>query len=257
MHHKFLLGLLALVLCASVYANEIPNKGVCTENCMSNIPHDVINLGDEVVHVDSVFTPKGFDENDHVEIMASGYLPSPCFRRPYGSIEKAGNDIKITVRAARMASRDRICIEMAVPYLISIPVGPVVAGKYTVTVNTATNIPLFSEMEIEPSTNGTIDNFLYAKVEQVSVDRKTRTVTLRGENPSPCIELEKIISTSNGFNTYAVMPIMRQKDAICPQVITPFEYTYQLPDDLHAPKVLVHVRTLDGNSKNAVFSASN
>lgn len=222
-----------------------------------DFPHDDLHLGEDVVDVENVFIPRGFDANDKIEIIVSGWKPSPCYGTPRAEIVRSGNDISVVMKAKKMVGRDRLCIDMAVHYMVSVPVEPVPAGNYNVTVNADASQPQFAQMEIAPHTGGSIDDFLYADVDHVTVDAKTRTVTLEGENPSPCIVLDKIMSTSNGVDTYALMPIMRKKDAVCPQVLTPFVYKFKLPNDIHAPKVLVHVRTLNGNSKNRVFGTAN
>lgn len=249
----------SLVLILSLFAFVAfadPDSDIGGGDWRNDLPQDDLIIGEETVFVDNVFIPKGFDAKDNIEIIATGWKPSPCYGTPKALIEKVGNDIKITLKASKRVGRDRICIEMAQHFQVTIPINPVPAGIYNVIVNPNTDVPHFSHMEVALPANNSIDDFLYADVEQVSVDPLTRTVTLRGENSSPCLELDRLVSTSNGLNTYAIMPIMRKKDAICPQVLTPFSYKYDLPNDLHASKILVHVRTIDGKSRNKVFSTS-
>lgn len=221
---------------------------------------EIINFGEVTVDVNHVFAPKGFDENDHIEIIATGFLPDPCHRRPYGVVEKIGNEIKITVKANRSLDTNRPCLGMAVPYLVAVPVGPVQKGSYKVTVNEATARPLFAQMEIserDPNVKS-IDDYLYANVEQVSVDATTRVVSLRGENHTPCLELDFIKSISNESNTYALLPVLKKNENVeCTDEPAPFEYKYQLPNDLQASKILVHVRSVNGRSVNKVFAPKN
>lgn len=248
---------LLFALCANYVTAEEAGVPVGSASCGGIFPQDELNLGEETVYVENVFVPKGFDAKDKVEVIASVWTPNPCFSTPIGHVEIVGNDINITVKSSQRANRGRPCIEIAAHHLVSIPVLPVPAGHYNVHVNRETDAPKFSPLEIAVPTHNSIDDFPYAEVDRIEVDAVNKVVTLYGENPSPCIVLDKIIHTSNGLNTYALMPIMRKKDAICPQILTPFAYSYPLPNELHAQKILFHVRTFNGNSKNKMFSLPN
>jgi hypothetical protein len=228
-------------------------SGICSGAGPVDFPPDELFLEEEIVTVESVFAPKGFDAGDRLEIIASVWTPTPNYTDPKGYVERVGNDIKITVKAKRRTSRNHLNIDMAMHHLISIPVPAVPAGDYNVYVNTETASPQFAKMEIAPPMNASIDDFLYPVVKYVEVNAKTRDVELVVENPNSCYVLDRIISTSNGVNTYALMPIMRKKEGFCTQALTTVKYFYKLPHDLHASRLLVHVRTLDGNSKNEMF----
>jgi len=226
-------------------------------NAEGDFPEDEINLDDEVLLVDSVFTPKGYDINDDIRVFVSGTKPSPCFGTPYGVVERIGNELKITVRARQKVAKDRLCIAMEVPYLAGIRIKDIPAANYDLHVNPGTFHAITAKLEISPSATDSIDDFLYPAVEYITVDPKTRVVKLHGTNPSKCLQLDKIIHTSNGINTYAIMAIMEKRGSVCEVELDPFVYTYQLPHDLHADKILVHVRTLDGTWQNKVFSPEN
>jgi hypothetical protein len=245
--------ILTLLLSLSLHANDASDSNVCKENCVSDDFDPVAT--EEVVHVERVFAPKGFDANDHIEAFAMAIKSSPCVDQPKATVEVSGNNIHVVLKATRRTSRqDTLCIDMAVPVLATIPIGPIPAGSYNITVNGQSPNPAFTSMDIELSSNSSIDNFLYAAVDHIKVDKDNRVMTLSGENPSPCITLDKIDVISNNKDVYAILPIMKKIDAICPQVITPFEYSFALPNELSG-EVLAHVRTLDGGSKNKVIKA--
>lgn len=226
-------------------------------NADGDFPEDEINLGEEVLRVDTVFTPKGYDINDDIRVFVSGSKPSPCFGTPFGVVERIGSELKITVKAKQKATKDRLCIALEVPFLEGIKVKDVPAGTYDVHVNPDTFHAKTAKLEITPSVTDSIDDFLYPAVERITVNPKTRLVRMIGTNPSKCLQLEKMIHTSNGVNTYAIMAIMEKRGNVCEAKPDPFVYTYQLPHDLHAEKLLVHIRTLDGLWKNEVFSPEN
>lgn len=255
------ISILSVMLYAltSMAVSETRTHYVCSDDsCYNHVSGGTIDLGEEVINVEHLFIPKGFDENDHVQVMVYGHLPNPCFRRAHAEAKRDGDHITVTVKATRRINPNRVCIEMAVPFLLPVDVGHIKPGDYTVSVSTNSANPAKLHVEAQSGDHISIDDFLYANVSSVEVDAKTRVVTLKGENPSPCLELDQIFSTSNGENTYAVMPVVKKKEDVeCTAEETPFVYTYQLPDDLNAKKVLVHVRTLEGNSKNKVFVPRN
>ena len=58
---------------------------------------------------------------------------------------------------------------------------------------------------------------------------------------------------TNGKDTYSVLAKLKQVKEICPLKMTPFEYEFEVPQELNIPKVLLHVRTLNGKSHNTIF----
>ena len=47
---------------------------------------------------------------------------------------------------------------------------------------------------------------------------------------------------------------MKQIREFCPMKMISFSYDWKVPAELESEKVLIHVRTMDGNSVNTVIS---
>ena len=59
--------------------------------------------------------------------------------------------------------------------------------------------------------------------------------------------------TVNGKSTYSILPKMKQVRSHCPMKLVPFEYEWKVPNDIDRNEVLLHVRTLEGRSRNTLF----
>lgn len=216
------------------------------------IPPDDI-LGEQSVFVEDVYAPLGYDPDDDIRIVVSGLLETNSLDDPTGQVEVNGNVVSVTVTSYRRASR----IDHGVPrrFVAEVRLPHLAAGTYTVVVNAATQIPKQTSLEIVPTTCPNRDDHLYADVDTVTVDPKSRTIELTGEFPSACAEFNAsdIQFISNGVNTYSVLPIMRKKNALCTDALQSFKVTKRLPDDLHAERILIHVRCLDGHAKNKIM----
>jgi len=232
----------------------------------NDFPPDEISFPEEDQPIETVFSPLGYRVKNDVRIFVRGTKRSPCMGTPYGIVERDGNTLKVAVKVRQKVSRDRLCIQMRVPFTADIKIADVPPGSYDIIVNGGTHNVRYANLNIAPAIHDSLYDFLYPAVDYVKVDPKTRMVELHGKNPSKHYKLDKIIHTSNGVNTYAIMAIMdgsvckpnekgQIDEAVCrPGEEDPFVYHYQLPHDLYAPEILVHVRTLDGFWKNEVFS---
>lgn len=203
------------------------------------------------VPVDHVYAPKGFDSNDDVEVVVSGYLPNLCYKNPRATYTVEGNKIMINLKARRWngGEKNALCAEAVVPFLESVHVGILDKGVYDIMVNkTAQGAIIINE-----ATSDAVDENIYANVHYAQRVEGTRTVKLEGYNPSDCFEFDRVEFVNNGKDTYSVLPKMKQVSPFCPMKMVPFTYEMEVPTDLSADKVLLHVRAMDGKSVNALF----
>ena len=201
-----------------------------------------------------MFVPTGFDSNDNVEVVVSGFLPNLCHRVPSSKVTVNGNKIDIKMTSLYYHASSPFCPEMVVPFVKSVPVGLLDKGKYEITVNGKTPWEQNDAIKVAESTSNAIDEFQYAYVEYIEKEEDQSRVAFKGYNPSDCFVLDKIEYVSNGKDTYSVLPIMKQVSSFCPMKMTPFTYEWTVPTDLKAQKVLLHVRTMDGHSVNTVIN---
>lgn len=211
-------------------------------------------IREAAVPVDHIFTPAGFDSNDNVEIVVTGYLPNLCYKAPKSTVEVKEGKIEVTVKAIKNPLDMSLCPAMIVPYIEYINVGVLDKGKYKVAVNENSNWEKISSLYIAEATSSAIDEVVYANVDEVVRKSLTnRKVVLKGYNPSDCFELKEIAVLDNGEDTYSILPRMKQIRDFCPKKMIPFTYEFDVPEKLEADKVLLHVRVMDGRSVNAFF----
>ena len=212
---------------------------------------------DTFVPIDEVYAPVGFDSNDNSEIVVSGWLPNLCHKAPKTEYTVTGRKINITVTALKYDATNPFCPEMIVPFVKSVSVGVLDKGKYEITVNSQTPYQKKSSIKIDESSSNAVDDFIYANVHYIKQEMGSNTINIEGYNPSDCYELDEVKFVSNGVNTYSVLPIMRKIRDFCPMKLVPFSHEAQVPDTLSGNKILLHVRSMDGNSVNSLFIKSN
>lgn len=206
------------------------------------------------VPVENVFIPSGFDDNDAVEIVVTGYLPNLCYKSPGYSIEIKGNTIEVSVHSLFYYSKSLHCAEMIVPFMEVVSLGVLKQGSYDVVVNRKTDMSKKGELNISAAQTSSADNFNYAYVNYIEVTEDKNKIKLKGHSVSDCFILDRIDHKSNGKDTYSILPKLKQISDFCPMKMVPFTEEYELPQELKASKILLHVRTLNGKSYNRVIS---
>lgn len=204
------------------------------------------------VPVNHVFSPTGFDSNDSSEIVISGILPNLCYKSPSSAVTVNGKNIEVEVTS--LYHPEVACPEMAVPFTETVHLGVMDKGNYKITVNKKSQFQIASSIKIAESTSNSVDDFNYAYVDYVEKELGSNIVKLKGFNPSDCFVLDKVDYVSNGSDTYSVLPKMKQVSSFCPMKLVPFSYEFEVPKELNAPKVLLHVRTMNGNAVNSIFN---
>ena len=219
--------------------------------------HEVADL----VAIDSVdlFVPNGFDANDEIVVVLDGYLPNSCYRltRPEINIDPATHVIKITQQARHFPGP---CIVTLVPFTNIIHVGALDAGSYLVSTNKGIlTKSLNVERDLGTGTYGP-DDFLYAPVDAVSVSKSADgqlEAKIQGRFTNDCMEFKEVRVLTKG-RVIELLPILKDiaADGACRPIEQPFTKSVRLPDDLVVGRNLVHVRSLNGSSINAVFSVA-
>lgn len=206
------------------------------------------------VPVDHVYSPFGFDSNDNAEVVVSGYLPNLCYKAPQASVSEKDGKISISIKAIRN-QQGMFCADVIVPYVEYVNLGVLNKGKYQIAVNENSSWAKKSNLVVSEASNNAVDDFIYANVSEiVKSDDGSRKVILKGYNPSDCLELKQIVVKDNGEDVYSILPIMKQVRSFCPKKMIPFSYEVDVPQNLEADRVLLHVRVMNGKSVNAFFN---
>lgn len=202
----------------------------------------------EAVPVMHVYSPKGFNSIDNVEVVVEGLLPNLCYFGPEAKVQIVGKDINIDIQAQRRESAVG-CAEMVVPFLENAQVGMLDKGWYRVMINGQQKSELYVD---EFSSDGMEDEFL-ANVENAEVDQDARILKLQGQNASDCFIEERVDVESNNKDSYMFAAKMKKVSDFCPMKMVPFEMEVAVPNDIDREKVLLHIRSLNGKSINKLF----
>lgn len=210
---------------------------------------------EKIIPINDVYSPLGFDTNDTSEVIIEGILPNLCHRAPITKVVIKGNIINIKVTALSYHESNPYCPELALPFLETVKLGLLNKGKYTILVNGKTQFEKKSKMLVTESDSNAVDDHIYANVDYIEkMEQSPNKVTLKGYNPSYCFVLDEVKFVSNGENTYSVLPKMKQVSQLCPMKMTPFAIEVEVPQSINKSKVLLHVRGMDGNSVNSLYS---
>ena len=201
--------------------------------------------------VSHVFVPQGFDSNDNVQVVAVGHFPSTCYQLYNYQVKRYGEKYYVNVNAIYQGGR--VCADAMVPFKQEISLGATGPGKYQVVVNPKSSFSARGFLPVMEARTNRIDDFTYAYVEYVgAVKGNPSKAKIGGYIASDCFKFDRFHKMSNKRDVVAVLPILKQVKKHCPMKLTPFEYVIDVPR-LSARQVLLHVRSMDGQSVNKVL----
>ena len=67
---------------------------------------------EKMIPVDHAFIPAGFDSNDSVEIVITGYLPNLCHKAPSAKVEITGTKVDVKMTSLYYQESNPFCPEM-------------------------------------------------------------------------------------------------------------------------------------------------
>lgn len=210
------------------------------------------------VPVVNVYIPRGFDSNDNVELIVMGNLPNLCHKYPETKVEIKGTSIYLSVQATMKESQNPFCPQMLVPFLNTVSVGQLKAGTYKIYINRERSLEEKGALDVNPAQVNSTDDHIYAQINYVEIDKKfaddgSRIVYLNGYIPSDCLIFDHVEVVSNGYDTYAILPIMKQIRDFCPMKLVPLRVEVKLPSELKYEGLLLHVRSMEGQSVNTIY----
>ncbi|MCB0419004.1 MAG: hypothetical protein KDD39_15265, partial [Bdellovibrionales bacterium] len=133
---------------------------------------------DEVsVPVNEVFVPVGFDDNDRVEVVLDGYLPDTCHKLAdvKVTIDENSHTMTLDQKAKRVLGA---CADVTVPFSNVLSLGALEAGTYKIKLADAEES---QPLKVTKAPVETPDDFLYAPVDNISVERKDGEIYARIE----------------------------------------------------------------------------
>lgn len=206
----------------------------------------------KMVPIDHIYIPQGFDSNDNVEIVVTGYLPNLCYKSPKALVQIRERNIFVTIKSIFFKNSNPYCPEMIVPFNKTVDIGALDKGKYNIIINKNTEYEKIDDIRIKTPLNNSVDNYQYAYVQEIQ--KKKNTIILKGYNPSDCYALGQVQYISNNEDVYSILPRMKKVREFCPMKLVPFTISWKIPNELDSKKILIHVRTLNGNSVNRIIN---
>ncbi len=206
--------------------------------------------------VDHLFVPSGFDNNDNVEVVVTGYFPNPCYKRNDVKVDVRGDVVDIKVTALVSDDKSAACAAMIVPFKETVNVGNLQAGDYKVNVNRSTRFEINEEMAVVEAASQNQDDHLYAMVDYIELGfmgGESGSAQLVGWKLSDCLELERVEYVPNKKDTVTILPIMKRVREFCPMKMTPLIIPVAFnPESFSNDKILLMSRTVDGRSVNTI-----
>lgn len=213
---------------------------------------------EELVEIEplAIYIPNGFDDNDDIVAIVDGYLPDTCYRlRPaIVTVDSSTQQILIRQRAVRFPGP---CLDVTIPYSAVVHLGTLTPGKYKVA---SKNSETGEVLDVKRSANPGPDDYLYAPVDtaQIEVTPPSKVqVHLYGRFTNTCLRIKEIKVIHSG-KTLEVLPIMHKLNKMesgeaCENKEVRFDQVENLPE-VGPGRYLVHVRSLNGQSVNEVFT---
>ncbi len=211
--------------------------------------------------IQKLFIPSGYDNNDNVEVIVTGFFTNPCYARHKFTVDVVDDVIDIKITALSTLRVDEACMDMMIPFKEVVTIGNLQAGDYTIFVNKNTANEIKDKMKVNLASSQSVDDHIYAMVDYIDlgfVGGENGELNLVGWLPSDCLEFDRVEMIDNGKDVLSVLPIMKRVSDFCPMKLTPLNIPVKFDTTRFKSKqVLVFTRTIDGKSVNALISTEN
>jgi hypothetical protein len=235
----------------------------------TSAPTDVVDMP----LVKAFVPPRGFDNNDDVQIVLTGYMPNVCYRLAATEVvrDEQGKPIGVSQKAEVL--RNGICAEQdnlpahlleVVPFTTTVSLGRLAAGEYSVsysrreTAASAVSVATRNFSVVEALVP-TVDNIKYANLSSVNVrpvvtEGQSVQAVLSGMLTSGCTDLAPHVQVTRIDDVVIVLPgLSVRENPFCTMMLRPFERTVDL-GNFTTDTYLVHARSMSGRAVNSVFT---
>jgi hypothetical protein len=213
-----------------------------------------------------VYIPrKGYDDNDHVEAVAEGELPNPCFTLGRTETERLPQGGGFRLHQMAWKSSAGACntgdlIDDPVPFISKVRLGELRALNYRLEFSNEAGEKESRSFEVEVAKSPNIDNFSYATIRGIEMEEEYRqnetvSVILRGVYPTPCSEFQEI-DVQVLDDVVLVLPILgKATGENCHHRGETFKKKVEL-GTLKPGNYLLHVRSRSGNALYQPFTVA-
>jgi hypothetical protein len=200
------------------------------------------------VAYEKVFVPVGFDNNDNVQIIATGEFVHTCYRQAETKFTVDETKKVITLEPVAYLY-DGLCLQVVLPFERVINLGVLSTGTYTIMQKADSKV--MGKLVIKTALRSEPDDFLYAPITQAYLhgEGARSEVRLTGFFPSTCMSMQEV-KVDIQPDVVVVQPIAQMAQrADCKAAHVPFEQVISV--DIQKPgKYLLHVRSMNGNAVN-------
>lgn len=201
-----------------------------------------------------LYVPLGFDDNDEITAVVEGLLPDPCHKLRAPEVTPVGDRLEIRIKASLEKGW---CPDVPVPFTQVVPLGVLRPGNYRVTAGKDLNEPL----PVAAAKAPTKDDHFYAPIDaaRVFVSNRVRVV-LEGRFTNTCLRIKEVRALPLHRKTFVLLPIaeMTERDPDgnrCKFKMISFNEKVELPPVVGG-RYLIHVRTMNGQALNEVFTTT-
>jgi len=202
-------------------------------------------------NIKNVYVPYGYDNNDNVEFVVTGWHPNECVKEPIVEVNVEDFIVDVDIKTLSYSESNPFCPREQTSFKKIVDLGELEKGIYEVRVNDGTRYESFDDLEVLSSSSDDVDKHNYPDVRKIEVTRDK--VVLDTYILSDCYELKEVKVQDDGEDTYSVLPIMTKVRSFCPQKIQPYSITFDKPERLGSDRALLHVRSDYGESVNKLI----
>jgi hypothetical protein len=203
------------------------------------------------IKIETAYIPVGFDNNDKVEMVVEGTLPTTCYRVGPAKVDLNPSNGILTVTQFAYKYKGS-CMAMSVKFTNPVTIGFVPPQPFTV--RDGTDNGELGKLFVEVAKTSKADDFLYAPITEVTVDVRRREATITGTFTNSCANVKEMKVTRVSHNVVVALPISEiVVDRPCTVGQFPFNRVVKLPF-LNDHRYLIHTRSLDGQAVNKLFT---
>ena len=199
-----------------------------------------------------VFLPGGFDSTDNSQMIVFGEYKNSCYSQGNVDVNVDHKDKIVHVWMTQLFAQDTKCIQWVKPFTKVVDLGILKKGDYEIFLNTENegrNLP------VSMANNSGPDERPYAPVSQVTYDQHNNELTVKGILLDSCAKFERLETIyEKNRKVVAVLPILDPRENCSPEAsFNVWEAKTKLDLDQLNRLTLVHVRSMNGESKNLVI----
>jgi hypothetical protein len=221
----------------------------------------------EPLQVKNIFIPEvGYDDNDNIEFVIDGVLKNACYQLGSSSIKISGRNIFIEIEATRDGNTycdmaDELlpdAVRAPIPFYKTLELGVLKAGSYNI-VYSNQEVAISRTFAVEVASSPRQDSLSYAPVDNAWMSSlvnigETAVLNLSGMLTSSCMHLREKPLLTYLDDVIVVQPLVKvDLTSKCLMYLRPFAMKVEIPN-LNKGRYLIHVRSMNGQSVNKVFS---